>query len=56
MNRSFQVSRANRANDSSEKVFVSQERASGFLDRLTSEKAGNFCEVWETSGEPLDYC
>ena len=47
------------------KVFVSQERVSGFPEKgLTSGKVretsrevrGTSGEVWETSGEPLDCC
>ena len=41
----------------SEKVFVSQERVSGFPEKgaeTSGEIWGTSGEVWETSGEPLD--
>ena len=49
----------------SEKVFVSQERVSGFPKKgadlrgspgTSREVWGTSGEVWETSGEPLDCC
>ena len=49
----------------SEKVFVSQERVSGFPEKgadlrevwgTSGEVWGTSGEVWETSGEPLDCC
>ena len=49
----------------SEKVFVSQERVSGFPEKgadlrgsrgTSGEVWGTFREVWETCGEPLDCC
>ena len=49
----------------SEKVFVSQERVSGFPEKgadlrgspgTSREVWGTSGEVWETSGEPLDCC
>ena len=49
----------------SEKVFVSRERVSGFPEkgadlrgspRTSGEVWGTSGEVWETSGEPLDCC
>ena len=49
----------------SEEVFASQERVSAFPGKGADVRespgnlpgsSGNFREVWETSGEPLDYC
>ena len=49
----------------SEKVFVSQERGSGFPEKgadlrgspgTSGEVRATSGEVWETSGEPLDCC
>ena len=49
----------------SEKVFVSQERVSGFPEKgadlwgspgTSGEVWGTSGEVWETYGEPLDCC
>ena len=42
----------------SEKVFVSQERVSGFPEKGADLRGsqGTSGEVWGTSGEPLDCC